>query len=279
MNKDYVHEISRLLQSITDLTGISVVWKNSSGMADENLPEYQSFHCTYFCKKIKSRKGLIKKCSYNDCVIVMRRCEEIRVPFLNKCHAGVTELIVPILLNNTLDGAIFFGPFIDDTSKCVHRFAKNEYVQLKHFDQKLADAVKNIFSALVVFILESKEKIIRKQIAEKAGNKKIQSSLEYINANFKKPISASDAARESCLSVSRFIHLIKEECGIGFSEYLTARRIEEAKQMLVETDMKIFNIASYCGYAGQSYFGLVFKKATGMSPAGYRRKFKRDAEP
>lgn len=279
MNKDYINEISRLLQSITDLTGISVVWKNSSGMADENLPENQSFHCTYFCKKIKSRKGLIKKCSYNDCVIVMRRCDEIRIPFLNKCHAGVSELIIPIILNNTLDGAIFFGPFIDDSSKCVHRFAKNEYVQLKHFDQKLADAVKTIFSELVLFMLESKDKIVRKQIAEKAGNKKIQSSLEYINANFKKPISASDAARESCLSVSRFIHLFKEECGIGFSEYLTALRIDEAKRMLVETDMKIFNIASYCGYAGQSYFGLVFKKATGMPPASYRRKFKRDVEP
>jgi transcriptional regulator GlxA family with amidase domain len=209
----------------------------------------------------------------------MRRCEELRVPFFNECHAGVTELIIPIILNNVLDGAVFFGPFIDDSSKCVHSFAKNEYVQLKHFDQKLTDAVKTIFSALVLFMLESKEKIIRKQIAEKASNKKIQASLEYINANFKKSISASDAARESCLSVSRFIHLFKEECGVGFSEYLTARRIDEARRMLVETDMKICDISSYCGYAGQAYFGLVFKKATDMSPASYRKKFRRNIEP
>jgi YesN/AraC family two-component response regulator len=55
---------------------------------------------------------------------------------------------------------------------------------------------------------------------------------------------------------------------------LKTRRIDEAKRMLVETDMKICDVASYCGYAGQAYFGLVFKKTSGMSPASYRKKSK-----
>lgn len=60
------------------------------------------------------------------------------------------------------------------------------------------------------------------------------------------------------------------EVGVGFNEYITGQRMEKAKQLLRETNLKINSIASQCGFRSSSYFIVVFRKQTGMSPGEYR---------
>lgn len=60
------------------------------------------------------------------------------------------------------------------------------------------------------------------------------------------------------------------EMGIGFNEYITGLRVEKAKQLLMETNKKINAIASQCGFRSASYFIVVFRKQTGISPGEYR---------
>ena len=60
------------------------------------------------------------------------------------------------------------------------------------------------------------------------------------------------------------------EMGIGFNEYVTSLRIEKAKQMLSETNLKINSVATQCGFRSASYFIVVFRKQTGSSPSEYR---------
>ena len=275
----HIKEISLLLEAVTTLTGMAVVWKKPTGRAEETLSPHQSLHCNSFCKKIKSRKELVRKCSANDCERVMKKSGDLRKPFVNECHAGVAELILPVVVNNALDSVLFMGPFKTGGSRCVHGFARKEYDLLTQPSRKRFKAVETLFAVLARFIVERKEIFVREQIIAKARNKKIQTALAFIDSNFHKTISASDAARECGLSVSRFVHLFKQECGLGFSEYMTVRKVDESKKLLADTDLKIFEVASQCGYANQSYFGLVFKKVTGTSPAGYRRKFRTSREP
>lgn len=280
MNKKYITEISKLLASVKQLTGINVLWKTrTGGKGDESLPEEQYLHCNHFCRKIKKSQGLIKKCSFNDCSIVMGKCEKRRRPFINKCHAGVIELIIPLFRDGMPDGALFFGPFRDKKTACAYKTVFQEYAMLQTYNKEFLNSAGNILSTLCQYIFENKERLRREELSLRIKNKKLQAALEFISKNFAKNISVADAAAACSLSESRFIHLFKHEYGTGFSEFLTGLRIDEAKKLLAETDIKIYSIASLCGYSGQCYFGLVFRNQTGMSPLQYRRKYRKRLEP
>jgi transcriptional regulator GlxA family with amidase domain len=58
-------------------------------------------------------------------------------------------------------------------------------------------------------------------------------------------------------------------------EYLFRLRMERAKTLLRETDIKIIDIAFECGYGSSQYFANAFKQSTGTSPSGYRLHCKR----
>ena len=53
------------------------------------------------------------------------------------------------------------------------------------------------------------------------------------------------------------------------NEYINRLRINQAKELLTNTDMSVFEIAEAVGFSDQNYFGRVFKKQTGTSPKKY----------
>lgn len=62
-----------------------------------------------------------------------------------------------------------------------------------------------------------------------------------------------------------------KEVGETYSSYLKNYRISKAKELLVGTQMKQYEIARQVGYADSKYFGKVFRECTGYSPAAYRK--------
>ena len=54
-------------------------------------------------------------------------------------------------------------------------------------------------------------------------------------------------------------------------EYIAERRMAEAKSLLVNSDMPIGDIGKKVGYSDRNYFGIVFRRAEGVSPGEYRR--------
>ena len=53
---------------------------------------------------------------------------------------------------------------------------------------------------------------------------------------------------------------------MGFSEYITHRKISRAKPLLLEQDFKIYEVADRLGFESAFYFSKVFKKVEGISP-------------
>lgn len=62
------------------------------------------------------------------------------------------------------------------------------------------------------------------------------------------------------ISSSRLSTLIKKELGLSFSEYITARRMQKAKELLKDDSRSIEEIANAVGYHDYFYFTKVFKK-------------------
>ncbi len=103
----------------------------------------------------------------------------------------------------------------------------------------------------------------------------IRPAINYIDANYNKPITLADVAKASHLSISRLAHIFKEQMGITIIDYLTSVRIERAKQLLLATDQNCTEICFEVGYNNQSYFTRTFKGLVGMTPRHFRVRNRR----
>lgn len=72
------------------------------------------------------------------------------------------------------------------------------------------------------------------------------------------------------LSHSYLCVLFKKETGKTVNQYITEYRIEKAKELLEDSTVKLYYVASEVGYTDQNYFTKIFKKVTNMTPSEYR---------
>lgn len=99
----------------------------------------------------------------------------------------------------------------------------------------------------------------------------IRESCQYISINFEKNISLTDLARAAHLSPNYFLKLFKNQTGLTPKEYILQVRLNNARFLLSNTNIKISAIASDCGFNDTSYFSMFFKKRFGLTPAEYRQ--------
>jgi two-component system response regulator YesN len=126
-----------------------------------------------------------------------------------------------------------------------------------------------ISTALNEFI----ELVYSSQDARKVSQ--IRPAINYIDANYNKPITLPDVAKASHLSISRLAHIFKEQMGVTIINYLTSVRIERAKQLLLATDQNCTEICFEVGYNNQSYFTRTFKGLVGMTPRQFKARNQR----
>jgi two-component system response regulator YesN len=125
---------------------------------------------------------------------------------------------------------------------------------------------------LKVEIMKSIDKIFDHLMGMKDNRKNsIEDILNYIDRNCYKDISLDQVGEYANMSSYYLSKIFKKETGVNFVTYLTERKIEIAKDMLINTDVPIINIALDLSYHEPNYFSKVFKKSTGLTPTEYRR--------
>ncbi len=102
--------------------------------------------------------------------------------------------------------------------------------------------------------------------------------LNYIDRNCHKDISLNQVGEYANMSSYYLSKIFKKETGVNFVTYLTERKIDIAKDMLLNTDVPIINIALELSYHEPNYFSKVFKKSTGLTPTEYRKQYKTASE-
>lgn len=120
-------------------------------------------------------------------------------------------------------------------------------------------------------LTSSKSRITSSASALKEHSDKFAEVLQYIEANYSEQLTLDNVASLIGFSKYHFIRLFKEYTGTTFYEYLTAKRIQHAKELLF-TNMGITEIAFSCGFNNQTSFCRTFKKECGVPPTVFRQQ-------
>jgi len=98
---------------------------------------------------------------------------------------------------------------------------------------------------------------------------------QYIDRHYGKPLTVPHLARLARLSTFHFIRAFRAETGVTPHQYLRARRIDRACELLVTTPMPVTEICDAVGFQSLGSFSALFRRMTGEAPAAYRAKRRR----
>nr|MCR4904251.1 helix-turn-helix domain-containing protein [Butyrivibrio sp.] len=114
-----------------------------------------------------------------------------------------------------------------------------------------------------------------KEIRQKSGaSSTVEDVISYIDRNYSEALTLEEVAPLFGYNSVYFGKLFSKATNSTFNCYLNDRRIEEAKKLLEDNELKIYEIAAKTGYNDVDYFSKKFKQKEGMSPADYRRNLK-----
>jgi two-component system response regulator YesN len=95
-------------------------------------------------------------------------------------------------------------------------------------------------------------------------------AIRYIQENFRKPLTLEEVADHVHVSPYYFSHGFKNFTGMSFIQYVTKLRVEEAKKLLLSTNLSVKEVGKMVGYSDANYFSRVFKNEIGMPPSRFK---------
>jgi len=127
---------------------------------------------------------------------------------------------------------------------------------------------------LIIRLLQSKARdlLLREQAGP--GHERLRHVTSYIAHHLQDDLTVDDLSEQACMSKPHFFRCFKSTFGITPVEYINARRIELARELLATTDRSLTDICYQIGFNNTSYFSRLFKRYEDLSPSAYRKKYR-----
>jgi AraC family transcriptional regulator len=131
--------------------------------------------------------------------------------------------------------------------------------------------VDSVTDALALHLLRSPAPpTMLRRAPETLSRRTLGRVCDRIEASLESGVPLEELAREARASRFHFARAFREATGIPPHRYLTVRRIERAKDLLLHTDLSLVEIALACGFGNQSHFTLRFRDVVGETPRRFR---------
>jgi AraC-like DNA-binding protein/ligand-binding sensor protein len=201
------------------------------------------------------------------------------------CQLGLVDTAVPVRLGDKLIGFLQTGQVmrkkatptqIERTAKLISEWGlqmsderlRNLYFETKVLSAKQYDSMIKLLSIFAEHISVVSNQIVVHR--ENAESPVIRRAKEYIVENQTEDLSLGQVAKAVNTSTFHFCKMFKKATGLNFTEYVSRVRVEKARNLLLNPNLRISEIAYEVGFQSLTHFNRVFKKITGQSPTDYR---------
>ena len=212
--------------------------------------------------------------------IIPREIEEKLIDYVIEGNSNVfniVELIINNIKSEDADTYIVAIALQNVIEKIVTKM-KNEYGYIsKLFLYDNYDKIyKNKYKDNEEIIDDFKE--IIEEFLNLFGNFKvgykggiIRQACQYVVKNIDNDVSLANVSNELNISKNYFCALFKSETGENFLTFVTRTKMERAKVLLKNDNMKVYEVCDYLGYNDTTYFTRIFKKYSNMTPYEYKK--------
>jgi AraC-like DNA-binding protein len=218
------------------------------------------------------------------------------IPHTVTCPFGLTETAVPVKLGTQMIGYLRIGqvlrhlPMKSESTK-VSRELDRRGVRFAGEIRKAWEKTPmippdkyNATVRLLTFFAEQLSALANQIVLEQQNIEPplVQKAREYIHNHKTEALSLADVAKASGASVFHFCKVFHKATGLKFTDYVARVRLEDARNRLLNPNLRISEIAYDVGFQSLTQFNRTFKRVFGQSPSEFRARIsspKRTAKP
>lgn len=269
-------ELENLLEDFYRITQIRIT------IFDDQFQEIVSYpdNRPKFCQMIRSCEEGRKACAQCDADACAYAAKQNKT-HIYRCHAGLTEAIMPLHVGKVLVGYLLFGHVFayDSLEKgwaTIEKSCVRYPVDLQKLKATLVDmpliSHEYIRSAARVLHMTASYLVMERMatLQEATTAAKLDS---YLSEHYTESMTAEHLCDVLDIGRSKLFKLSQELYGCGIQQQIRKLRMEKARDLLVDRlDLSIMDVATECGYDDYNYFIAVFSKFHGKSPKQFRQE-------
>lgn len=266
-------------RAFSDATGLPVALR---AVESWQLPQHGKRNENPFCAMMAQKS---RACA--ACLQVLEKLSEqsTQEPHTVTCAAGLCDTAVPVRLGDRLVGFLQTGQVFrkkptaaqfERTAQVVASWGvevdreklKQAYFGGAVISNKQHEAVVKLLSIFAQHLAVLSNQLVVQH--ENSEPPVITRAKEFIHEHQAEDLSLGQVARAVNTSTFYFCKMFKKVTGINFTDYLSRVRIEKAKNLLLNPNLRVSEIAFEVGFQSLTHFNRVFKKILGQSPTEYR---------
>jgi AraC-like DNA-binding protein len=271
-------------RAFSEATGLPVALRSVESW---QLPHHGKRFENPFCAMLAQKS---RACA--ACLRVQQQLSEtaINEPQTVNCPAGLCDIAVPVRMGDQLIGFLTTGQVFrkKPTEAQFNRVKKllaewgvqTDAGELRqaYFDTRVLSARQHdsVVKLLAIFAehlsMVSNQIVVREQHAEPPV---IARAKQFIIEHQTEELSLEQVAQSVHTSKFYFCKMFKKATGIHFTDYLSRVRTERAKNLLLNPNLRVSEIAYEVGFQSLTHFNRVFKRILGRSPTDYRGQLAR----
>lgn len=248
---------------------IGVLFFGNYGNDMCELPKSQRIHSSNLCDFFKTRT----KDSFEQCFkcknIVLKKVIKSKKAFGGICTNGIYEYTYPVIIENEVACVIFIGNIATNEGliKMSDPIKQLPLDTLEYnITQKKCERICKNIEYFILYLLEKYPK-------SNSNKKPIIKNIEtYIENNLEFKINIEQIAAFFHYNPLYLGRLFKKETGDTLNNYISNRRLQKARHLLVHTTSSIIDVSTECGFNNVTYFNRLFKNLYGISPTKYRNE-------
>ncbi len=266
-------------RAFNDMTGLPMALQPLEAW---QLPHHGRRNENPFCALMSQKSHSCAQCLQQQ----SRLCDKAGSgPRTVDCPSGLCDTAVPVRLSDKLIGFLQTGQLFrqkptqaqfERVAKLVEKWGVDvDRAELKRafFSGKLVSAQQHSAVVRLLSVFAQHLAVVSNQVMIQQENSElpvVTRAKEYIIEHQAEKLRLSQVAKAVHMSTFYFCKTFKKAAGINFTDYLSRVRIERAKNLLLNPNLRVSEIAYEVGFQSLTHFNRVFRKIAGQSPTDYR---------